>query len=141
MANRKSALRPASHWMCLVAIAIAGCNSGDGKLPVRGTVKFEDGTPVTGDMAAVLFTPDSTSNNPGKRPASGTIDSDGNFELMTQESGDGAYPGDYKVALNVWKEYRNQVLGVPKEYSDAATTPLRANVSSDQRNFDFIVKQ
>jgi hypothetical protein len=75
------------------------------------------------------------------RAASGAIEDDGSFTLMTQQPGDGVAPGDYKVVLKVWKDYRRQIPAVPQKYTDAATSPLEATVDDDHVEFDFVVEQ
>lgn len=93
---------PICSWRSLpvlLVVALAGC----GKirpLPVSGIVKL-DGQPVQG--AVVTFHPEQGSG----RVASGTTDSEGRFALTTLESGDGAFPGDYKVTV----QYSEGVVG------------------------------
>ena len=125
---------------CLTAIAflglLCGCDAaGDGRVNVTGTVKNADGSTPTGESALIWFEPTSEG-----RPASGSIESDGSFTLMTERPGDGVAPGEYKVVLKVWKNYREQTPGVPPQYTDAATTPLTATVDEDHRHFDFVVE-
>lgn len=122
----------------LVAVT-TGCGSGGGNVQVTGTVKNADGTPVAGEVATLAFQPTGTGSDAGK-PASGTIEPDGSFQLMTTRPGDGVAPGSYKVVLQVWKDYRSKTPAVPAEYTEAATTPLTAEVTAEQRHFDFTVE-
>jgi hypothetical protein len=73
-------------------LLLAGAGCGKGPVSVRGTVTL-DGEPVKGAM--VLFLPEEK----GGQQASGQTRADGSFELTTRRSGDGAYPGDYKVVV------------------------------------------
>lgn len=115
--------------------AALGCADGDEALQVTGTVKFADGSPVTGESGTVAFHP----AGEGKA-ASGAIEPDGSFAAMTKLPGDGMQPGDYKVTLHVFKNYREQILAVPERYADEAATPLEASVDSDNDHFDFVVE-
>jgi hypothetical protein len=119
---------------CVFCLSVGCGNSGDGLLAVDGTVKNADGTPVTGEIALVVF------HSTDGKSASAAIQPDGSFEAMTKTPGDGMRPGDYKVVLNVLKDYRMHVLGVPKVYSEASTTPLSATVDADHTHFDFVVE-
>jgi len=121
----------------LIAVT-TGCGSGDNRVQVTGTVTYADGTPVTGEVATLAFQPTGTGPDSGK-PANGTIEPDGSFQLMTTRPGDGVAPGDYKVVLLVWKDYRSKTPAVPSQYTEAATTPLQAKVTADARHFDFSV--
>ena len=83
---------------------------------------------------------DSSTEQAEGRPASGAIENDGSFTMMTQSPGDGVAPGQYKVVLKVWRDYRRQIPAVPQKYTDASTTPLEAVVDDDNVQFDFVVK-
>ena len=126
----------------LVLPILGGCSStGEGMFPVSGTVKFADGSPVTGEPASIVFVPNPQSDNRSSKSASGTIEPDGSFRLMTNDPDDGAYPGDYQVVLKVWSDYRNQKLAVPEEYGEPTSTPLSATINADQTTFDFTVER
>ena len=80
--------------LVIAILAIAGCNkANDALVPVAGRVVV-DGKPAVG--AAVVFHPVDDSN--GTHPL-GQVDSNGEFQLTTIRSGDGAAPGEYKVTL------------------------------------------
>jgi hypothetical protein len=116
---------------------VLGCG-GDkaGLLPVSGTVKFSDGTVPQGESAVIWFEPTESG-----KAASGTIDGNGGFELMTFKPGDGVKPGRYKVTPKVYTNYRTQSLAVPAKYANAATTPLEATVDADHTHFDFTIEK
>jgi len=120
----------------LVMCGALGCGSVDEALQVGGTVKFADGSPVTGESATVVFMP--TTSGQG---ASGSIEPDGSFELMTKQPGDGVQPGQYKVVLKVFKNYREQILAVPEKYGDETITPLEATVDEEHTHFDFVIEK
>jgi hypothetical protein len=111
-----------------------GCGNSDGLLTVEGTVKNADGSIPKGESSQIWFEPVDEG-----RAASGAIADDGSFTLMTHRPGDGVAPGQYKVVLKVWKDYRRQIPSVPKRYADFATTPLEITVDDDHVEFDFVV--
>lgn len=131
-----------SAAVLITTLLLCGCDTaGDGRLSVQGSVRFSDGQPVIGDPATVVFVPDTNSASPPLKSASGSIAADGSFTLMTDQAGDGALPGDYRVILKVWSNYREQKLAVPKSYSEATTTPLQATVGRGSTQFEFVVEQ
>lgn len=126
-----------ARWLILLAVGLAlGCQEGDEAVQVSGTVRYADGSPVTGESPLIVFEPVSDG-----KAANGSIEPDGSFELMTVKPGDGVQPGQYKVVLKVFKSYRDQTLAVPEKYADATTTPLEATVNDDYTHFDFVVEK
>jgi hypothetical protein len=118
-----------------MALAVAlGCG-GDEAVSVTGTVKKADGSNLQFENGLVVFQP----IGEGKS-ASGALEEDGSFTMMTEKPGDGVTPGSYKVLLKIWKNYREQTSAVPERYADPATTPLEATVDSDNTHFDFVVE-
>lgn len=142
--DRSSFCRSALAFFVL--IAIAGCGSEGGLVPVTGVVTM-DGEPVT--EGRIEFFPQSG------RPASGVIRSDGRYSLTTYESGDGAKPGEYVVTVTarqtpntapMYKSMEDELMGkvneeyspesdsarvkwlVPKIYSNRASSGLTAEV-------------
>jgi len=69
-----------------ILLVLTGC----GNPQVKGTVKFDDGTPLT--TGGVVF-------NNGRTQAVGAIKSDGNYVLYELQPGDGVNPGTYAVAV------------------------------------------
>jgi hypothetical protein len=127
----------------LLAVMATGCGQTN---TVKGRVLL-DGQPVAG--ATVTFVPDADGQG---RPAFGTTDSDGYFQLMTYRPGDGALPGAYRIVVSKTEapaappdndhaskqraqDYLARHSGhkrdkplLPAIYSDAAKTPLRCTV-------------
>lgn len=122
--------------LLLAICLLGGCGAaGDEAVQVTGSVKNADGSVATGESALIVFQPVSEGKS-----ASGSIGPDGAFELMTIKPGDGVQPGQYKVVLRIFKNYREQILAVPEKYADASTTPLEATVDADHRHFDFKIE-
>lgn len=120
--------------MSLLLMLAVGCGGGNplGLAPVSGRVTL-DGTPLAD--ATVSFIPDQG------RPASGTTDAEGRFQLTTLTPGDGVLSGDHKVTVMKYADhdleknpYAKLVSLVPIQYVELKTTPLKVNVpkSGDQ---------
>ena len=97
MATPADRFRRRSLWLSVVAasmVALCGCG-GTGKVPVRGTVVFEDGSPAK-EMAGgtVIF-----ELIGGTVSARGEIQPDGTFQLTTEKKNDGVLPGRHRVAV------------------------------------------
>ena len=130
-----------------VVMACGGCG-GPKPVKVRGKITVK-GEPAVG--VNIQFVP---AENAG-RPAIGTSDNNGEFELTTIDSKDGALPGSYKVVIT-YSPPTGDVQGnststvmrrveelqkieakkkpkyvIPKEYTSAASTKLTQKVPSD----------
>ena len=127
--------------MAVLMCVSAGCGGGPDRpktVAVTGKVTSK-GQPVT--SGTVAFVP--TAAN-GPRPASGEIDSSGNYKLMTFEPGDGALPGEYKVSISSFtgadpatKSEGKKAL--PDKYYRADTSGLTASIKpgDSAKVFDF----
>lgn len=108
----------------LSLFALTGC-TGDslGTVQVNGVVKL-DGKPLEG--ATVIFKPDGEG-----RAASGTTGAEGKFKLTTEVNGDGALPGNYKVAVT---KYEGVQMDLPKieDASDSAAMDAIYNAAEKQ---------
>ena len=139
----------------LSVLFVGGCG-GDASdrpmvAPVKGTVTYE-GKPVEG--ASVAFWTDGA-----PRAALGVTNAQGEFQLTTFESGDGAVPGEHTVTVTKTSVAQNQTETVevedltkfaettmasenaapqksllPEKYGIQGTTPLRKTVSPDGPN-------
>lgn len=117
----------------LVLLLAAGCSGGPGvtMVPVRGTVKFTDGTVPQGEVATVFFEPVAEGATAGtvRKGARGDIDpKDGSFVLTTVDPGDGAIAGKYKVIFTVHKTYMGRESLIPDVYTRPETTPFEVTV-------------
>lgn len=123
-----------------VALLLGGCGSSSGVQKVTGKIEFPGGEVPKGELAVVRFEPVATGGE-GVRGASGDIQPDGTFQLTTLEPNDGAYPGEYKVALTVVKTYYGQEPLIDPKYSSVRTTPFSATVTAGGKNhFEFKVE-
>lgn len=132
----------------IVAVGFAllvGCGpSGPAMVPVSGTVTL-DGTPVEG--ASVMLAPTATG-----RPAQGTTDAAGKFQLTTDKPGDGAVEGEYEVTVTGVRttgaavnpdgtsgdpsQYREEWF-LPKKYARRDTSGLRQTVAKGMAAIDL----
>ena len=114
--------------MASITLPLAGCSSGDMETyPVRGTVKYQDGSPLTG--GEIVF------SQPGKARADGVIKEDGTFELGTYAKGDGAPPGKYEVSISTYGSGGS----LHQKYADARTSGLSYTVTEGDNHFDIKV--
>jgi hypothetical protein len=118
----------------------SGCgDSGPEKARVYGKVTYK-GQPVP--KGTISF----QAVDPEGRNATGLIQSDGTYELQTEDPGDGAILGDYKVSISARE---NEVLMyipkkpvppkrlVPEKYENPETSGQTATVKSGSNEFDF----
>ncbi len=117
----------------LAAVACVSCAGGQKVYPVRGQVLFQ-GKPAAG--ATVVFHPVSADPKAVERPPTptGTVQPDGSFTLSTYPYGDGAPPGEYKVAV-VWLDREKAVEGsvpnrLPAKYASPQDSGLTATVNA-----------
>ncbi|MCS7305939.1 MAG: hypothetical protein NZ602_12640 [Thermoguttaceae bacterium] len=115
-------------------------------VPVRGTVRFTDGSIPQGEVATVYFEPigigtQATQLGPGvfRKTAFGTIDpKDGSFQLTTVNPGDGAIAGKYKVIFDIRKTYMDPTsFLVPEKYTRSESTPFEVTVEPGCGPFQF----
>ena len=74
--------------LALLSISLVGCS---GNKPLQGTVKFEDGTPLTVGMVNFVSSEHGLSR--------GRIQSDGSFQVGSVRDTDGLPPGTYKIYI------------------------------------------
>lgn len=140
---------------CLAALlASVGCGSGDGLVEVSGVVLL-DGSPLSSGQ--IDFFPEVG------RPSSGQIDSEGRYQLSTNNPGDGANPGAYVVTVTsrktpneepMYASIEDELNGVrtdggrstgdgrvqwlaPPRYSNRASSGLTAEVTPSGGEIDF----
>lgn len=123
---------------------LAGCGgggSGPATVPVKGLVTYQ-GKPIP--KLSVAFIPDKG------MLAYGTTDTNGKFSLMTNQPGDGAMVGNYKVAISFAPDEvpampgfpgseKKVVSPIPEKYASAETSGLTKIVEKDssKNNFTF----
>jgi hypothetical protein len=136
-------------WVGIVVMTCClGCGSrGPKTVRVSGIVEF-DGQPLT--KGRIAFVPQAGGEGALNRPATGTIDSKGHFELSTFKPGDGAVPGKYFVAvfsnsaeptLEEAAQGAKTISAIPGGYNDPRSSGLTATVNdSGAMTIDFKLK-
>jgi hypothetical protein len=124
--------------LCL--LVTAGCGeSGPEMARVRGKVTYT-GQPVP--KGTITF----QAATPGGRNATGAIVEDGSYELQTENPGDGAIVGEYRVAITarddaildyIPKKAPPPKRLTPEKYEDPASSGLTATVKSGSNSIDF----
>lgn len=124
----------------LLLIAVFGCQrqSTLQTAPVTGKVTYQ-GKPVV--QGTVVFTPEGSGH-----AATGDIQPDGTFQLTTSKKNDGAVPGKYKVAVQVFPAEGGAVPGmefaggkppIPLKFMDAGTSGLTAEIKAGENTLDL----
>jgi hypothetical protein len=115
----------------LFGVLVPGCGGGGGPktYPVEGKVVFSDGTPAK-ELAGRIITFQPAE---GDALPQGEIKEDATFRLRTNQPGDGAPPGKYRVAIGPNTSVLprdNPPLVIAKRYHDPKTSGLEATVES-----------
>jgi hypothetical protein len=128
--------------LALLAVAAIplGCGkSGPEMARVSGKVTYK-GQPVP--KGTITF----VSSDPGRRNATGVLAPDGTYRLQTEEPGDGAMLGDYKVTVSAHDEPVldyipakpvPKKLLVPETYESPQASTLKATVVRGSNTCDF----
>lgn len=128
--------------LVVVSCALTGCGGGDtGIVPVTGVVTYK-GQPIA--KINVMFVP---ADNSGKI-AEGTSDETGRFKLQTQDPGDGAMVGEYRVSFKYVPDTVPDMPGfaggvkpepspIPVKYADDMKSGFNASVKSSNEPFQF----
>ncbi len=139
----------AERWPSLLALATLllliplGCGrSGPEMAAVSGRVIYQ-GKPVP--KGTIAFKPVA----PNGRTATGVIGPDGSYTLQTEEAGDGAQLGEYRVTISarddVILDYTPAQpvppkLLAPAQYENPETSGLKKTVVRGSNVFDFDLK-
>jgi hypothetical protein len=121
-----------TKFFCIVCFTLFCSGCGNGFVPVGGKVTFEDGSPLT--KGGISFSTQTYM-------ADGVIQPDGSYVLTSLKPGDGLPPGNYKVIIGAADvdEKERTVYLVDPIFSDVTKTPLTAEVTPNQKTFDFKV--
>jgi hypothetical protein len=129
-------------WIVLFAFAVALPACGPSRrpvFPVKGKVTDADGKPLVGAViffSRVKINPDDTDE---VGSASGTVDQNGEYNLTTYNTGDGAPEGEYVVTI-IWPgEKKAPVPGPGPDrlngaYADTAKSKIHFTVTSSGSN-------
>jgi hypothetical protein len=120
--------------------AASGCRRGPAMANVRGKVFYKDGTVPNGSLAIVKFIPTDDSPAEVRKGATGAIESDGTFDMVTRIYGDGVYLGKYAVTFAVEKGEGPSKSVVVQKYTNKATTPFTVEVTDDVDDLKFEIE-
>jgi len=144
-----------SFYHCLVSLILLGITGcGNGQVPLRGTVTFDDGSPLT--TGYIYF-------DNGKTLARGKINADGTYIVGSLAANDGLVPGLYKIYIQATGPdpsgavepvrqsgppgtpqasgggLRRQIPLVDSKFTSAATSGLELNVERSTKTHDIVV--
>ena len=128
----------ASLALALLALwLLVCCGCGSQTAPVRGRVKFKDGSDATVLAGyGVTFEP-----TEGKSSAVGEIQPDGSFKLSTFGADDGALPGKYRVVVTTPAspdpDKPPQKSKLPAKYADFSTSGLTVEIKPRQKEVEL----
>ena len=115
----------------VLCLTLAGCGSG-GRVPIRGQVKFKDGSDVSA-LAGYQVTMQIE-----KESSTGEIKPDGTFTMTTTAENDGVLPGMHQIAVNPPTNSNPDVLPpapvIPKKYFEFGTSELGREIKPGQGN-------
>lgn len=135
-------------FLCFGIFLLPGCGGSGPSIPVypvKGTVKFADGKPVTAGFVEFVC-----QEGEGKgRNSNSKIAADGSFELESFDKGKGAYAGIAKVTVHPLPTEFNAEKGkevppevsIPDKYKNYDTSGLQFTVDKKDNKFDIVIER
>jgi hypothetical protein len=131
--------------LCTVSAAfllmLGGCSGGDdpyGYQKVSGTVTYEDGTPLPGEVYVYFSSEAPPVGNKHAKQGTVQLEKNGDFKDVTSHHyADGIVRGKHKVTLRGGNNSALPATVVPPEYCDVKKTPIE--VDTEQPN-SFVIK-
>jgi hypothetical protein len=131
------------NWVWLLVLsgvfALSGCAPKE-MYQVKGKVTYKDGSVPKGILAIVNFTPAPNSSATIPKGATGAIESDGSFEMVTRRSGDGVHHGEYSVTFRVLRDANGTSLVSPK-YGSLNPPPFTVKVDRDISDLNYEIEK
>lgn len=129
-------------WILLLILCVAGCGQRQ-TAQVSGVVKYADGSDIEGAAKIIRFqpTPDTTAEI--RKAASGRIQPDGSFTLMTRKPADGVICGKYFVVFSVLSNPIDPSTSlVSKKYTGEEPSPFEPIVvDRDITDLEFLLEK
>jgi len=125
-------------WLAvtMTVLSLAGCG-GRTAYQVSGRVQHKDGSPITGATRVIRLEPAADTTAEIRQTASGTIESDGTFEMFTRRPGDGVIPGKYVVTFTVMDKPLGGMSLIPQKYTNREESPFELVVDEDKSGLLF----
>jgi len=124
-------MRAITIFAMMITLVLAGC--GDPR--VTGTVKYQDGTPLT--VGTVVLQND-------KSQGIGELQKDGSFELFQFKKGDGLKPGVYRGYITQAVEIADinspTVHLIPEKYSDIDVSGIVYDSNVNRGRLDIVIE-
>jgi hypothetical protein len=135
-------LYPRWAWIVVLpcVVAISGCG-GKQMYHVRGKVTYKDGSVPTGMLAVVIFSPLPDSTAVIRKGASGAIEADGTFEMVTRMSGDGVNAGEYGVTFRILRDATTQTSLVSPKYTRPTSPAFTVKVDHDISDLSYEIEK
>jgi hypothetical protein len=115
-------------WCFLAGLGGCGSDAPFEYVPVRGTIKYEDGELIPAESIRLTFdplvAPLDEKTYPRKGSASVDVATGGFTSVTSYKPGDGLVAGEHKVIVTTLDRDGNVAPLVPREYEQAGTTPL-----------------
>ena len=132
------------HWAWIFVlpcvVVLSGCG-GKQMYQVRGKVKYKDGSVPKGMLAVVIFSPSKDSTAVIRKGASGAIEPDGSFEMVTRMSGDGVNAGEYGVTFRILRDATTLTSLVSPKYTSPTSPAFTVKVDRDISDLSFEIEK
>jgi hypothetical protein len=119
----------------------SGCG-GKQMYRVGGKVTYKDGTIPTGSVAVVIFTPAENTTAEIRKGASGSIERDGSFQMVTRMPDDGVSRGDYAVTFRVLRDSPTSMISlVAPKYISPTSSPFKVTVDREISDLEYVIEK
>jgi hypothetical protein len=130
----------------------AGCGGGLKTYPVEGRVVYDDGSPVLGGIINFETDRGNTANGePNTINATGAVEPDGSFRLITNRQFEGAVVGVHRVAVSeapstvsdfdAMQKSSRKTIAIARRYASFDTSGLTATVEPKANSITITVKR
>jgi len=108
---------------------------------VRGHVFYKDGSVPKGAVAVIRFEPAQDSDAEVRKAATGSIESDGSFQMMTRKPGDGVFLGKYNVTFAVLRDAMNPRSSmINPKYTVSSTSGYQVTVDGNKDDLKYEIE-
>jgi hypothetical protein len=145
--------RPSLTLIASLIFLTAGCGGAGLKTySVEGRVVYDDGSPIPGGIVSFeTDRPNAADGQPNVVIATGTVESDGSFRLITDRQFEGAAAGVHRVAVSeapstvsdfdAMQKSAKKTIAIPRRYASFDTSGLTATVEPKANSITVTVKR